>query len=56
MIKAMPTEQRRTFSIAFRHAFEVPASERAIAPLFQQFQHLAFIDRFTIEAAGGVAP
>jgi len=56
MIKAMAAEQRRQFTIAFRHAFEVPASEKAIAPLFQQFQHLAFIDRFTIEAAGGVAP
>jgi hypothetical protein len=29
---------------------------KAIAPVIQQLRHLHFIDRFTVEAAGGVAP
>jgi hypothetical protein len=56
MIKAMDGPQRKAFSIAFRHGFEVPATEKAIAPLIQQFRHLQFVDRFTGEAAGVVVP
>lgn len=56
MIKGMAPDQRRQFTIAFRHAFRVPADQTAIAPLIQQFCHLDFIDRFTGEAAGLVRP
>ena len=55
MVKVMDVAQRKAFTIAFRHAFQVPASERAIQPLITELRHLQFIDRFTVEAAGGVA-
>ena len=55
MVKAMDAAQRKAFTIAFRHAFQVPATERAIQPLITELRHLQFIDRFTIEAAGGIA-
>jgi hypothetical protein len=56
MVKAMSADQRKSFALAFRHAFSVPREEKAIAPLIQQFQHLQFVDRFTGEAAGVVVP
>jgi hypothetical protein len=56
MIKGMAADQRKAFTIAFRHAFRVPAEQTAIAPLIVQFKHLDFIDRFTGEAAGLVRP
>lgn len=56
MVKAMSVEQRRQFTIAFRHAFRVPSSEKAVAPLLVQFRHLEFVDRFTGEAAGVPKP
>lgn len=56
MVKVMDAEQRKAFTISFRSAFSVPREVKAIAPLIQQLQHLHFVDRFTVEAAGGVAP
>ncbi len=56
MIRAMSVDQRKQFTIAFRHAFRVPSSEKAVAPLIQQFRHLEFVDRFTGEAAGMPRP
>ena len=56
MVKVMGPEQRKAFTISFRSAFSVPREVKAIAPLIQQLQHLHFVDRFTVEAAGGVAP
>lgn len=56
MVKAMTADQRKSFTLAFRHAFGVAREEKAIAPLIQQFQHLQFVDRFTGEAAGVVVP
>jgi hypothetical protein len=56
MVKGMTADQRKSFTLAFRHAFSVPREEKAIAPLIQQFQHLQFVDRFTGEAAGVVVP
>ncbi len=56
MIKGMTADQRKAFTIAFRHAFRVPADQTAIAPLIASFKHLDFIDRFTGEAAGLVRP
>lgn len=48
--------QRKAFAAAFRHAFSVDPAEKSVAPLITQWQHYAFVDRFVIEAAGGVAP
>ena len=55
MVKAMGPDARRSFTISFRDAFRVDRSVKAIAPVIQQLQHLHFIDRFTVEAAGGVS-
>jgi hypothetical protein len=56
MVKAMTADERKAFTISFRSAFRVPSSEKAIAPLLQQFKHLDFVDRFTGEAAGVPRP
>ena len=55
MVKALSTEQRKVFTIAFRDAFRVPRTEKSIIPTIQQLRHLHFIDRFTVEAAGGIS-
>ena len=56
MVKVMTAEQRKAFTISFRSAFHVPREVKAIAPLITELQHLHFVDRFTVEAAGGIAP
>jgi hypothetical protein len=56
LIKEMDPSERKSFAISFRSAFKVPASEKAIAPLIVQFQHLDFVDRFTGEAMGMPRP
>jgi hypothetical protein len=56
MVKVMGQEQRKAFTISFRSAFSVPREVKAVAPLIRQLQHLHFVDRFTVEAAGGLAP
>ena len=56
MIKQMDAAQRKSFTIAFRHAFDIDSSVTRIAGEIKQLRHLEFIDRFTIEAGGGVAP
>ena len=56
VIKEMDAAERKSFTISFRSAFKVPASEKAIAPLIVQFQHLDFVDRFTGEAMGMPRP
>jgi hypothetical protein len=55
MIKAMPTEQRKAFTKAFREVFAVPAEAKQVVPFIAELQHLHFIDRYTVEATGGVA-
>ena len=55
MVKAMGPDARRSFQIAFRNCFQIDRSQKTIAPLIQQLRHLHFIDRFTVEAAGGVS-
>ena len=55
MIRALTTDQRRAFTIAFRDAFKVPREAKAIAPLITEGRHMEFCDRWTIEAGGGVA-
>ena len=55
MIKQMDTAARKAFQIAFRNAFDLDRNVTRITPHITQLRHLEFIDRFTIEAAGGVA-
>ena len=56
MISSLSAEQRKVFTIAFRDAFRVPREVRAIVPLIAEARHMEFCDRWSIEAAGGVAP
>jgi hypothetical protein len=56
MISSLSAEQRKAFTIAFRDAFRVPREAKAIAPLITEARHLEFCDRWSVEAAGGVAP
>ncbi len=56
MISSLSPEQRKAFTIAFRDAFRVPREAKAIAPLITEARHLEFCDRWSVEAAGGVAP
>lgn len=55
MIRCMPSEVRAAFSRAFRTTFDVPANARQITPYITMMEHMQFIDRFTVEAAGGIA-
>ncbi len=55
MIKQMEPAARKAFQIAFRNAFDLDRNVTRITPHITQLRHLEFIDRFTIEAAGGVA-
>jgi hypothetical protein len=55
IVKGLSIEQRKVFTIAFRDAFRVPRTEKSIIPTIQQLRHLHFIDRFTVEAAGGIS-
>jgi hypothetical protein len=56
MIKALSADQRQAFTISFRDAFRVERSIKAIAPVITELRHLQFCERWSIEAAGGVAP
>ena len=56
MIKALSADQRQAFTISFRSTFAVDRSVKAIAPVITELRHLQFCDRWSIEAAGGVAP
>lgn len=55
MVKAMPPDRRRAFTKTFREVFSIPAEAKQIAPFFTELQHLHFIDRYTVEASGGIA-
>ena len=55
MCKAMDATTRKAFTIAFRDAFRVDRDQRSIIPLITELKHLEFIDRFSIEAAGGIS-
>ena len=54
MIRCMDPAVRKAFSPAFRSTFGVPADAKAITPHITHHSHLLFIDRFTVEAAGGI--
>ena len=56
MVSDLSPAQRKSFAIAFRDGFKVDKAERSILPCITELRHLEFIDRFTVEAAGGVAP
>ena len=55
MVKAMPPDRRRAFTKTFREVFNVPADAKQLVPFISELQHLHFIDRYTVEASGGVA-
>lgn len=55
MVKVLPTEQRKAFTKTFREVFQVPADAKQVVPFITELRHLQFIDRYTVEAAGGVA-
>lgn len=55
MVKVLPTEQRKAFTKAFREVFQVPPDSKQIVPFITELRHLQFIDRFTVEASGGIA-
>lgn len=55
MVKAMDAAQRKAFTISFRDCFRVPSSAKAVAPLITELRHLHFVDRFSVEAAGGIS-
>lgn len=55
MVKVLPTEQRKAFTKSFREVFSVPADAKQIVPFITELRHLQYIDRFTVEAAGGIA-
>jgi hypothetical protein len=56
MVKQMEAAKRKSFTIAFRNAFDIDQSVLRITGHIKQIQHLEFIDRFSVEAAGGIAP
>jgi hypothetical protein len=55
-VAELTAQQRKSFAIAFRDAFGVDREEKSIIPLITQIRHAKFINDFTIEANGGVAP
>ena len=55
MVKVLPVDQRKAFTKAFREVFAVPADAKQIVPFITELRHLQFIDRFTVEATGGIA-
>ena len=56
MVSDLSPAQRKSFAIAFRDGFKVDKAKKSIVPCITELRHLEFIDRFTVEAAGGVAP
>jgi hypothetical protein len=55
MVKVLPVDQRKAFTKTFRDVFAVPADSKQIVPFITELRHLQFIDRFTVEASGGIA-
>lgn len=55
MIKVMPPDIRKAFTKTFRQEFDVPPDAKQVAPFITELRHWQFIDRFTVEAAGGIA-
>lgn len=55
MIKVMEPSARKAFTKAFRELFQVPADAKQISPFITKLEHWLFIDRYTVEASGGIA-
>lgn len=55
MVKAMPVDVRKAFTRAFRDEFDVPPEAKQVSPYIRELRHMQFCDRFTVEAAGGIA-
>jgi len=55
MVRQLTPDQRKAFTIAYRDAFRVDRAEKSIIPTITELRHLQFIDRFTVEANGGIS-
>ena len=55
LIKVMTAQARKSFTIAFRVAFEVPDNVMRIAGEITQLRHLQFIDTFNLESADEIS-
>lgn len=55
MLKEMNQSQQKELAIRFRDAFRIDKTFRSILPCITELRHYQFIDRFSIEANGGVA-
>ena len=49
MLKALPPDARKSFTVAFRDHFNVPRESRTISPFVTQEQHKDFIQNFVDE-------
>jgi hypothetical protein len=56
MVSDLSPAARKSFAIAFRDGFSISKEEKSIVPCITELRHLQFVDRYTVEAAGGVAP
>jgi hypothetical protein len=56
MVSDLTVPDRKSFAIHYRNAFNIPKEVKSVVGTITELRHLEFIDRFTVEAAGGVAP
>jgi hypothetical protein len=55
MLKELTQPQKRELAIRFRDAFKIDKAHKSILPCITELRHYQFIDRFAVEANGGVA-
>jgi hypothetical protein len=56
MVSDLTVPDRKSFAIHYRNVFNIPKEVKSVVGTITELRHLEFIDRFTVEAAGGVAP
>ena len=56
MVSDLTVPDRKSFAIHYRNTFNIPKEVKSVVGTITELRHLEFIDRFTVEAAGGVAP
>jgi hypothetical protein len=56
MVSDLTVPDRKSFAIHYRNAFNIPKEVKSVVGTITELRHLEFIDRFTVEAAGGVSP
>jgi len=55
MVSDLTVPDRKSFAIHYRNAFNIPKEVKSVVGTITELRHLEFIDRFTVEAAGGVS-